>query len=248
MNFLNMFKFLANCYMSTTYQDPIMNQDLTMKLELQSASNFLVHLIKLGQRNINENQLKKFRLTLVDVLYDRFRDHWFPEKPFKGSGYRCIRINGKIDPVIMQAAEICDMSVQFLKSPYPSELTMWIDPREVSYRIGENGINYVLYEFKEGVNYPWRPNMNNTTRSSSSSMSESAAKKKKEKNNSEGSTCSSASNTSSGASFTGCVTLSPPLSQMQATVPSKDSLRKMDYLLDPRKFVSIEQLVAYVSS
>jgi protein Tob/BTG len=247
MNFLNMFKFLANCYMSRTYQDPIMNQDLTMKLELQSASNFLVHLIKLGQRNINENQLKKFRLTLVDVLYDRFRDHWFPEKPFKGSGYRCIRINGKMDPVIMQAAESCDMSVQFLKSAYPSELTMWIDPLEVSYRIGENGLNCVLYEFKEGVNDPWRPNMNNTTRSSSSSKSESAAKKN-EKNNSEGSTCSSASNTSSGASFTGCVTLSPPLSQMQATVPSKDSFRKMDYLLDPRKFVSIEQLVAYVSS
>jgi hypothetical protein len=173
--------------------------------------------------------------------------HWFPENPFKGSGYRCIRINGKMDPVIAQAAKSCGVSVQLVQSTFPSELTMWIDPLEVSYRVGENGPICVLYEFKEGVNDPWRPNMNNTTRSSSSSKSESAAKKK-EKNNSRGSTCSSASNTSSGASSTGCVTLPPPSSQMQATVPSKDSLRKMDYLLDPRKSVSIEQLVAYVSS
>jgi protein Tob/BTG len=222
-------------------------QDLIMKLELQSASNFLVHLIKLDGIYINDNKLEKFRLALVDVLRHRCRDHWFPENPFKGSGYRCIHINGKMDPVIAQAGESCGVSVQLVQSTFPSELTMWIDPLEVSYRVGENGPICVLYEFKEGVNDPWRPNMNNTTRSSSSSKSESAAKKK-EKNNSKGSTCSSASNTSSGASSTGCVTLSPPSSQMQATVPSKDSLRKMDYLLDPRKSVSIEQLVAYVSS
>jgi protein Tob/BTG len=243
-----MFKFLANCVIfqnkrraTRSHQNPI------MKLELQSASNFLVHLIKLGRRNINENQLEKFCLALVDVLRRRYRDHWFPEKPFKGSGYRCIRINGNMDPVIAQAGESCGMSVQLVQSTFPSELTMWIDPLEVSYRLGENGPICVLYEFKEGVNDSWRPNMNNTTRSSSSSKSELAAKKK-EMNNSGGITCSSASNTSSGASSTGCVTPPPPTSQMQATILYKDSLRKMDYLLDPRKSVSIEQLAAYVSS
>jgi hypothetical protein len=174
MNFLNMFKFLANCYMSRTYQDPIMNQDpimklepyqdLTMKLELQSASNFLVHMIRLDGIYISDNKLEKFRLALVYVLRHRCRDHWFTENPLKGSGYRCIRINGKMDPVIMQAAESCGVSVQFLQSAYPSELTMWIDPLEVSYRIGENGRICVLYEFKEGVNDPWRHNMKNTPR------------------------------------------------------------------------------------
>jgi protein Tob/BTG len=228
MNFLNMFKFLANCYMSRTYQDPIMNQDpimklephqdLTMKLELQSASNFLVHMIRLygiyisdlelqSASNflvhmirldgiyISDNKLEKFRLALVDVLRHRCRDHWFTENPLKGSGYRCIRINGKMDPVIMQAAESCGVSVQFLQSAYPSELTMWIDPLEVSYRIGENGRICVLYEFKEGVNDPWRHNMKNTPR---------------------------------------------------FHLPS--GRWTMDYLHDPRKFVPIEQLVAYVSS
>jgi len=132
-----------------------------MKLELQSASNFLVHLIKLGRRNINENQLEKFRLALVEVLRRRYRDHWFPEMPLKGSGYRCIRINGKMvmDPVIAQAGESCGLSAALVHSTFPSELTMWIDPLEVSYRIGENGSICVLYEYKEGVNEPWKPNV-----------------------------------------------------------------------------------------
>ncbi len=56
-----------------------------MKLELQSASNFLVHLIRLGRRNINETQLDRFRNALIEALRRRYRDHWFPEKPFKVS-------------------------------------------------------------------------------------------------------------------------------------------------------------------
>merc|ERR1711988_1233556 len=74
-----------------------------MKLELQSASNFLVHLVKLSSRiSVAEEKLVKFRDSLVEVLRRRYRDHWFPEKPFKGPGYRCIRINGRMDPVIAQ--------------------------------------------------------------------------------------------------------------------------------------------------
>jgi len=100
-----------------------------MKLELHSASNFLVHLIRLGRRNIGEAQLEKFRNALIEALRRRYRDHWFPEKPFKGSGYRCIRINGKMDPVIAQAGESSGLQPQLLHSIFPSELTMWIDPQ-----------------------------------------------------------------------------------------------------------------------
>lgn len=200
-----------------------------MKLELQSASNFLVHLIRLGRRNINENQLEKFRNALVEALRRRYRDHWFPEKPFKGSGYRCIRINGKMDPVISQAGESCGLSPQLIHSIFPSELTMWIDPLEVSYRIGENGSICVLYEFKEGNNDPWKHNPNFFN------------------NKSEKATSSSSSTTSSSSgSSTSTSKSSSPTNDNEP--PLKDSLRKMDYILDPRKSVSIEQLAAYVSS
>lgn len=210
-----------------------------MKLELQSASNFLVHLIRLGRRGVGEPQLLKFRDCLIEVFRRRYRDHWFPDKPFKGSGYRCIRINGKMDPMIGQAGEACGLSATFLHQTFPSELTMWIDPLEVSYRFGENGSICVLYEHKEGVTEPWRyvpaaaaatTNLNNsshrTNNSGSCSSSQMIHNNRNVRNNSSSSELMLSNDSSS----------------------CKDSLCTMDYLLDPRKSVSIEQLAAYVSS
>merc|ERR1711874_596554 len=157
----------------------------------------------------------KFRDCLIEVLRRRYRDHWFPEKPFKGSGYRCIRINGRMDPVIAQAGEGCGLSSTLLHQTFPSELTMWIDPLEVSYRIGENGSICVLYEYKEGTSEPWKPsvNLNNKMSSSPASTNQNNAKNRQ-----------------------------PPSSNHEADgSPScKESLRNMDYLLDPMKSVSIE--------
>uniref|UniRef100_A0A663MMH0 Protein BTG1 n=1 Tax=Athene cunicularia TaxID=194338 RepID=A0A663MMH0_ATHCN len=77
---------------------------------------------------------------------EHYKHHWFPEKPCKGSGYRCIRINHKMDPLIGQAAQRIGLSSQELFQLLPSELTLWVDPYEVSYRIGEDGSICVLYE------------------------------------------------------------------------------------------------------
>ena len=180
-----------------------------MKLELQSAANFLTHLVKLGRHNINEDVLEKFRLALVEVLRRRYRDHWFPEKPFKGSGYRTIRISGKMDPVVAQAGASCGLSAEIVHSTFPSELTIWVDPLEVTYRIGGNGSICVLYEYEEGVNEPWKAKTTRCTRNLTNPEMTLSSKKDE-----------------------------PP--------PSKDYLRMKDYLRDPRKSVSIEQLAAYV--
>jgi len=132
--------------------------DFKMKLELLSASNFLVHLVRLARKGVSEAQLARFHDALIDVLRRRYRDHWFPEKPFKGSGFRCIRINGKFDPMIGEAGETAGLSAKFLHQIFPSELTLWVDPLEVSYRIGENGSICVLYEYQDGVS-EWKPNL-----------------------------------------------------------------------------------------
>jgi len=202
-----------------------------MKLELLSASNFLVHLIRLGgQRSVGESQLQKFRDCLIEVLKRRYRDHWFPEKPFKGSGYRCIRINGKMDPIIGQAGDGCGLSSNFLHKTFPTELTMWIDPLEVSYRIGENGSICVLYEYKEGILEPWQPSINRNNKHSASN------------NQNAKNTAKSVTSPGQGNKD------SPTIGGSDNTPSCKESLRNMDYLLDPRKSVSIEQLAAYVSS
>lgn len=194
-----------------------------MKLELQSAANFLVHLIKLGKGNVNENQLEKFKLALVEVLRRRYCDHWFPEKPFKGTGYRCIRINNKMDPVIAQGSESCGLSAALVHSTFPSELTMWIDPLEVTYRIGENGSICILYEYKKGLNEPWKANISNNTTKSKKNL--------KSKVLGGSATLNSVSTTGSGSHPLQTINIM----NVTTTVPCKDSLRKMDNILDPRK-------------
>ncbi|EOA96980.1 Protein BTG1 [Anas platyrhynchos] len=77
---------------------------------------------------------------------ERYKHHWFPLAPSKGSGYRCIRINHKMDPLIVEAAGMIGLSHERLFQLLPSELTLWVDPFEVSYRIGENGSICVLYK------------------------------------------------------------------------------------------------------
>ncbi|GAB1302725.1 BTG anti-proliferation factor 1B [Apodemus speciosus] len=94
----------------------------------------------------NEQQLQTFSQSLQELLVEHYKHHWFPEKPCKGSGYRCIRINHKMDPLVGQAAQQIGLSSQELFRLLPCELTLWVDPYEVSYRIGEDGSICVLYE------------------------------------------------------------------------------------------------------
>jgi protein Tob/BTG len=70
----------------------------------------------------------------------RYANHWFPEHPYKGSAFRCIRIVKKrVDPVVTTAASEAGIAECRLQEVLPSELTLWVDPNDVSYRFGEDG-------------------------------------------------------------------------------------------------------------
>jgi len=118
-----------------------------MRNELTSAANFLVHLVRLHRLPpyVNEQQLKTFRDCLIEVFYRRYRDHWCLKKPYKWAGYRTIRINQyKIEPMIIQAAEACNFPVELIRAAIHYNFILWIDPYEVSYRIGAKEIG-ILY-------------------------------------------------------------------------------------------------------
>lgn len=115
-------------------------------MEIESASTFLANLLRLENRQIKIARVDMFRRTLEELLKHHYQHHWFPEKPCKGSGYRCLRINHKMDPLIAKAGDVCGFNETDLRKLLPNELTMWIDPLEVSYRIGENGSICVLYD------------------------------------------------------------------------------------------------------
>lgn len=119
-----------------------------MKLEVNSAADFLMNLLRLKKVEPlpNNDQLQNFKGSLENLLALHYRSHWYPEIPTKGSGYRCIRINGKIDPLIAQAGISVGIPPNLMRKMLPAELTLWIDPEEVAYRIGENGSICVLYD------------------------------------------------------------------------------------------------------
>jgi len=112
--------------------------------EVNSVVNFISKLLR--QRNVPADVLDRFCSSLADTLRLYYRDHWFPDKPFRGSAYRCVRVVNKVmDPVLVRAGEAVGLSHADLLTLLPSELTLWVDPNDVSYRIGEDGSIGILY-------------------------------------------------------------------------------------------------------
>ena len=119
-----------------------------MHVEISVALNFVISYLynKLPRRRVD-----LFGEELEVGLKEKFQGHWYPDRPSKGSGYRCVKGNGDgIDPVLVEAATKAGLDIFEVKTYLPEDLTIWIDPSEVSYKIGERGAVKVLYsEFKE---------------------------------------------------------------------------------------------------
>ena len=114
----------------------------TMHLEIQVALNFVISYMynKLPRRRVNI-----FGEELEKALKEKFEGHWYPNKPMKGSAYRCLKTGDPIDPVLEKAAQEAGMEIREIKENLPEDLAVWVDPGEVSYRIGEKGHINILY-------------------------------------------------------------------------------------------------------
>ncbi|KAL7668362.1 hypothetical protein ACOME3_009064 [Neoechinorhynchus agilis] len=115
-----------------------------MRVEINAALNFLSHYFysKLPRRRVNV-----FLDHVEEILVERYRSHWYPEKPSKGSAYRCIKLNShKSDPLLTEAASKAEFDPGEIFSCLPEDLTIWIDPGEVSYRIGTRGQPIVIHD------------------------------------------------------------------------------------------------------
>jgi protein Tob/BTG len=132
-----------------------------MKNEIQSAANLITHIIRLARLNISEAKLMKFNKCLIEAMFQRFRDHWIPERPQKGTGYRTMRFNGTEEPLTAQAAKNSSISYSILIQAIPI-MIFWIDPFEVCYRFGENGSIYVLYDRNSPGPWTHHPKLHTT--------------------------------------------------------------------------------------
>lgn len=115
-----------------------------MRQEVSCAARFVAHLLGRGEKE--DERKAAFSEKLAELLMARYEMHWHPDKPLRGSAYRCIRINHRPDPIIAEAAAACGYDQGAVSERLPRELTLWIDPQDVSYRIGEDGSVCSLYE------------------------------------------------------------------------------------------------------
>jgi protein Tob/BTG len=125
-----------------------------MKAEIRCAVDFISQLM-VGSK-LPYQFVDPFRRRLEQVLLQRFKGHWNQDKPLKGSAYRCIRINEKkLDPLVSEAAKVTGLSD--IRQYLPKEFTMWIDPKDVSYRFGEDGSisQLSLEDYKPQTSSPW---------------------------------------------------------------------------------------------
>ncbi|XP_061830093.1 protein Tob1-like [Nerophis lumbriciformis] len=113
-----------------------------MQLEIQVALNFIISYLynKLPRRRVNI-----FGEELERQLKQKYEGHWYPDKPYKGSGFRCIHVGEKVDPVVEKAAKESGLDINDVRNNLPQDLSVWIDPYEVSYQIGEKGPVKVLF-------------------------------------------------------------------------------------------------------
>lgn len=120
-----------------------------MHVEIQVALNFLISFLynKLPRRRVNQ-----FGEELENALKAKFEGHWYPEKPSKGSAYRCIRCTPPLDPLVFEVpARSSGINLLDIQENLPQELSIWVDPGEVSYRISEKGAVKILFSEKSEV-------------------------------------------------------------------------------------------------
>ncbi|CAO3699374.1 hypothetical protein G6F70_000016 [Rhizopus microsporus] len=115
-----------------------------MHIEIAQAVEFLGRLL---QSKVDQDTINAFKEKLTELLKIRFQDHWDPQQPYKGNGYRAIsNFNGQLDPILTLASAAVPIQPSCIHAHLPRDFVLWIDPFSVSYRVGDHGNIMTLFE------------------------------------------------------------------------------------------------------
>ncbi|XP_025072239.1 protein BTG3-like isoform X2 [Alligator sinensis] len=105
-----------------------------MREEVEAGARFLAQLLTRGVPGGTE----ELGAHLATALSQRYHSHWYPAQPARGQAYRCIRIEAgaRADAALVGAAQAAGLDWAMLT--LPPDLALWIDPGEVSCRLGEH--------------------------------------------------------------------------------------------------------------
>jgi protein Tob/BTG len=107
-----------------------------MKQEIEAAALFLFQYIK------DQPKAKENKKALSKAIYRKVKGHWETQNPMKGNGYRAINFL----PGMALDDVLSGLNIPNIHSLFPEEMVLWVDPGEVSYRVGDYGYGSVLYE------------------------------------------------------------------------------------------------------
>jgi hypothetical protein len=111
---------------------------MAMKGEVKAAAEFWTTELKAGIVNSNSKQFNEIKIidmwhdSLVKQMTSRYSGHWYSEDPARGSGYRCVSFDTRIDPVLRQAAVDAGFEVNLEKwLAHTRGTIMYVNPGSV---------------------------------------------------------------------------------------------------------------------
>ncbi|KAI9296771.1 BTG-domain-containing protein [Neoconidiobolus thromboides FSU 785] len=109
-----------------------------MEFEILQAFDCILRFISPGI-NLTPAQIQLWRQIFLDTLYHKYQNHWTPENPYQGNGFRSLTVfNGEVDPILLNTAEKAGINLDQLSVALPREFVVWVDPYSVSYKVGDN--------------------------------------------------------------------------------------------------------------
>ncbi|XP_007910035.1 protein BTG4 [Callorhinchus milii] len=119
-----------------------------MKEEIAATVVFISSLVRKGG-HVGSRKMGRFGGRLTKILFEKYKNHWYPDTPHRGQAYRCIRVN-TVQPVDLALLQACKESeVEYAALELPRELTIWVDPHEVCCRCGEKNQPFTVTRLQD---------------------------------------------------------------------------------------------------
>lgn len=116
-----------------------MNINIQAEKEILETVNWWAkNILDLPQTNID-----LFKITLRNCLIQKIKNHWYPEEPERGSGYRSILNDKMIDPILFYSCNIANID----PSRMAGKCVLIISPGIVRVRSLKNSKEEIVYQY-----------------------------------------------------------------------------------------------------
>lgn len=100
-----------------------------MKAEVDAAVGWWT--LQLSKKIDHKGLLDNFTNTMTRHVYRKFAKHWYPTERLRGSSFRCISFDRKLDPLILDTADEMGMMDANKLFAHCKHTIMFVNPGEV---------------------------------------------------------------------------------------------------------------------